>query len=314
MTAFPSRHIRYDLQPSFPMTAAPSVPALKRIGQGLELVGRVAPGLTTRLLWRVWFTPQQVAPNQRARELLASADHRFEVFAGNHGVLVHSWGRGPAVLLAHGWSSYGAQLGSFVRPLVKAGYRVLLFDAPGHGANPRMQFHLGQYADLIEAIVQHAGEVRAIVGHSIGATAAAIALHRLGRPIDYVGIAASANLKTLLQGFQRKLGLSEASMRRLREAFEVHFGADVWTQYSLDFHLPQLTGRTLLAHDRDDAEAPQANSLYLNSLREEASLISTQGLGHNRILHDAGIVRQVVEFIAGESSISRALQQTPVSQ
>jgi pimeloyl-ACP methyl ester carboxylesterase len=206
------------------------------------------------------------------------------------------------VLLAHGWSGYGAQLGSFVRPLRQAGYRVLLFDAPGHGGRARTQFHLGQYVELIEAIVQHAGDVRAIVGHSIGATAAAMAIHRLQRPIDFVGIAASANLKTLLQGFQQRLGFGDTSAANLRAAFERFFGADVWAQYSLDFHLPQLDGRVLLVHDADDAEAPIANSRYLQSLRNDTPLITTQGLGHNRVLHDVVVAQCVVRFLSPESS------------
>jgi pimeloyl-ACP methyl ester carboxylesterase len=302
MTAFPSRFIRYELQPAFPAASAP-VPTLQRLGRSADLLARLAPALATRLLWRLWFTPQSVPPNPRARELLASVDQRFEVFAGDQGVTVESWGQGPAVLLAHGWSGYGAQLGSLVRPLVQAGYRVLLFDAPGHGGRPRTQFHLGQYAALIEAVVQHAGDVRAIVGHSIGATAAAIAIHRLGRPIDFVGIAASANLKTLLQNFQQRLGFSDANAARLRDVFEAFFGADVWSQYSLDFHLPRLGGRVLLVHDADDTEAALANSRHLQSLRDDAELVTTQSLGHNRLLHDAVVVQRVTRFIARPAAL-----------
>jgi pimeloyl-ACP methyl ester carboxylesterase len=305
MTAFPSRFIRYDLQPGFPAAPAAVAP-LRQLGRGVDLLARLSPALATRLLWRLWFTPQSIRPNARAQELLASVDQRFEVFAGDQGLTVESWGQGPAVLLAHGWSGYGAQLGSFVQPLRQAGFRVLLFNAPGHGGRARTQFHLGQYAELIEAIVQHAGEARAIVGHSIGATAAAIALRRLPPAIDFVGIAASANLKTLLQGFQQRLGFSDGNARRLRAAFEESFGPDVWTQYSLDFHLPQLAGRVLLVHDADDVEAPLANSRYLQALRDDAGLITTQGLGHNRLLHDAMVAQRVARFL------SRAPSRLPV--
>jgi len=39
------------------------------------------------------------------------------------------------VLLVHGWGGRGAQLASFVEPLVARGFSVLTFDAPGHGAS-----------------------------------------------------------------------------------------------------------------------------------------------------------------------------------
>lgn len=309
MTAYTSRPLALDLAPAVvPVTAlvpvtpaprlTPALPSLKRLGQGIEWLGRLSPALATRLLWRLWFTPQQVRPNARARELIASADAVSEVFGGREGVTVYSWGRGPAVLLLHGWSGYGGQLGSFVAPLVAAGYRALLFDAPAHGPNPRRQFTLPEYVDLVSAVLQSAGPVRAVIGHSLGATAGAIALRRLGRPLDFVGIAPSANLATLLASFQQRLGVGDDRLAGLRAAFEARFGADVWTEYSLDHHLPQLQGRVLLVHDRDDADAPYANSLYLNFLREDAALHTTQGLGHNRVLHDAGVTRTVRDFLA----------------
>lgn len=280
------------------LPSLPAPPSLRRLGRGIEWLGRLSPALATRVLWRLWFTPQQVRPNARAREVLASADSLVEVYGGREGVLVHSWGQGPAVLLLHGWSGYGGQLGSFVAPLLAAGHRVLLFDAPAHGPNPRREFTLPEYVDLVTAVLQHAGPVRAIVGHSLGATAGAIALRRHGRPLDFVGIAASANLATLLAGFRQRLGLSETRLDGLRAAFEAQFGADVWQAYSLDHHLPQLPGRVLLVHDRDDADAPYANSLYLQFLREDAALQTTRGLGHNRILHDPGVIAAVRDFLS----------------
>lgn len=321
MTAYTSRPLARDLQPLVapaPVPAAapaaspeavsldavpaprpaPVMPSLRRLGRAIDWLGRLSPALATRVLWHLWFTPQQVLPNARARELLASADSVFEVYGGREGVTVSSWGQGPAVLLLHGWSGYGGQLGSFVRPLVAAGYRVLLFDAPAHAANPRREFTLPEYVDLVTAVLQHAGPVRAVVGHSLGATAGAIALRRLGRPLDLVAIAPSANLATLLASFRARLGIGEARLAGLRAAFEARFGADVWQEYSLDHHLPRLTGRVLLVHDRDDADAPYANSLYLRFLREDAALHDTQGLGHNRVLHDAGVARAVRDFLS----------------
>lgn len=290
----------YDIQPSFPLPVPAQRPsAVRGIGRSLELIGKLIPPLATRLLWRLWFTPQRILPNHRAQELLASAEQQFEVYSGDEGVLVQSWGQGPAVLLAHGWSGYGAQLGSLVTPLVAAGFRVLLFDAPGHAANPRRQFRLDQYAQLLEDIIRHGGDVQAVVGHSIGATAAAMALHKMEKPLVFVGIAPSANLKTVLQSFQHKLGLGEKNMQRLRDALQDFFGPDAWAQYSLDFHFPHMHGAALLVHDADDAEAPAQNSVYLKSLRSNVQTFFTRGLGHNRVLHDSAVIRTITSFIAG---------------
>lgn len=288
----------YEQQPSFPLPApARPHPVLKRMGRSVELTRRLSPRLASRWLWKLWFTPQRIPLNERARTLLDSVEHRFEVYSGDTGVLVQSWGSGPVVLLAHGWSTYGAQMGSFVAPLVAAGYQVLLFDAPGHAGSPGREFRLDQYAQLLEDIIQHAGSVHAVIGHSLGATAAAMALQHRGLDARLVAIAPSANLKTVLQSFQHKLGLSEASLQLLRQALTAHFGPDTWADYSLDHYFPRIAGPALLVHDGDDAEAPVENSHYLQRLRLGTEAVFTQGLGHNRVLHDAGVVGAVTRFV-----------------
>lgn len=289
----------YAQQATFlPDATAADIGAQRRLGQALNLLARVAPDLATRLLWRLWFTPPRTRPNQRARDLLATVEHRFEVYSGEHGALVHGWGYGPAVLLAHGWGAYGAQLGSFVPVLQSAGYRVLLLDAPGHGGQTPRPYRLDQYAQLLHDVILHAGGVHAVIGHSLGATATAMALHPLDSPASYVGIAPTANLKSVLRAFQQRLALSPALLTGLETAFADAFGPTWWRDYSLDHYLPRLRGRALLVHDQDDTEASPENSRYLASLRPGTTLRWSEGLGHNRVLHDREVVQTVVDFIA----------------
>src|SRR3569623_1655630 len=49
----------YQQQPSFPLPVPEHpVPAMTVIGRGIEFTNRLAPALPSRLLWRLWFTPQ----------------------------------------------------------------------------------------------------------------------------------------------------------------------------------------------------------------------------------------------------------------
>lgn len=263
---------------------------------GLEVLARLAPAMARRALWRLWFTPQSVPPNARARELMASADSVSLARSGLHAVRLMAWGRGPLVVLAHGWSGYGGQLGSFVPPLVASGHRVLLFDAPGHGGQPATPFTLEDYARLLTGVL--AGEdVQAVIAHSLGATAAALALSRLASPAALVAVAPTARLDTLVQRFRWRTGVSARIEGLLRAVLEAEFGASVWQAYSLAGLLPVLAGPVLLVHDRDDAEADVANSLCLQRQRPDAALFLTAGLGHNRLLHDPAVQQQVQQFL-----------------
>ena len=56
-------------------------------------------------------------------------------------------GAGPRILLVHGWGGHAARLRRYVRPLNAAGFRVVAFDAPGHGGSGGGPVSLPEIAD-----------------------------------------------------------------------------------------------------------------------------------------------------------------------
>jgi len=93
----------------------------------------LAPRLASHLAERMFLTPPRPRRPAGERTLIASAHARtVPIGAGSH-VQTWTWGKGPRVLLVHGWGGRGSQLGAFVEPLVSCGFSVVAFDAPGHG-------------------------------------------------------------------------------------------------------------------------------------------------------------------------------------
>ena len=88
-------------------------------------------------------------------------------------------GDGPPIVLLHGLSATRRNVVQGSRHLIKRGYRLIAYDARGHGASsPGASY---EYADLVgdlEAVLEHLGLDRAaLVGSSMGAaTAMAFAL------------------------------------------------------------------------------------------------------------------------------------------
>ena len=91
----------------------------------------LAPRLGGRAANRLWFT----LPRPMKDTPLPPGGEPFTVTAQKASVRGHVWGDGPVVYLVHGWGGLGSQLASFVAPLTAAGFRVVLFDAPSHGAS-----------------------------------------------------------------------------------------------------------------------------------------------------------------------------------
>ena len=89
----------------------------------------LAPNLAGRIARDIWFT----VPPRLAATPLPDGGRSFEVESLGAVVRGHVWGDGPVVYLVHGWGGRGSQLASFVEPLLVAGFRVVMFDAPAHG-------------------------------------------------------------------------------------------------------------------------------------------------------------------------------------
>ena len=96
-----------------------------------SVAGYLTPSLTAAVAERLFFKTRRTGSRTGERDVLETAAP-----SSIAGMKAWSWGNGPTVLLVHGWNGRATQLGGFVEPLVARGYRVVAFDAFGHGESP----------------------------------------------------------------------------------------------------------------------------------------------------------------------------------
>ncbi len=266
------------------------------------VLNRTAPALAARWAERLWFTlPRPAAP---ARPVAVPGGRAFTVDAGGHRIAGQVWGTGPVIHLLHGWGGYAGQLAAFVAPLVARGYRVVAFDAPSHGRSapgaygPRSS-SIPEFAAALTAVAAHHGPAHAVIAHSLGATAAAVALCD-GLCAERVALLAPmAGPASYAGRFAGALGLGEPAYRRLVARVERRVGAPMH-----HFDVPEL-GRavamppTLVVHDRDDAYTPLGDGAAIAAAWPGARLHVTSGLGHRRLLRDPDVAAEVTGFVAG---------------
>jgi pimeloyl-ACP methyl ester carboxylesterase len=71
-----------------------------------------------------------------------------------------------------------------------------------------------------------------------------------------------------------------------------------WDHFDLIAVAGQLTvPPTLVIHDRNDTETNWSGGAELAAAWPGARLLTTEGLGHNRILLDPTVVKESVEFL-----------------
>jgi pimeloyl-ACP methyl ester carboxylesterase len=289
--------------------APPAVPVrypepagLRWLRWQLKLLWAVAPGLGFRQAWRVFVTPRRLPV--KAWEAPALADARRRTVVAETGtVAVYEWGpaAASAVLLVHGWEHRASFWRAWVVPLLAAGYRVVALDGPAHGASAGQRTSLTEFGGAVQAVLNTLGEVRAIVAHSFGAASVAGLPVRLpaGAPLPrLVLISAPVGPREVAGRFADFLGLPADLVRRFAGHIERHTGRPVASFAAAASGPGTRAEQVLVLHDEADEIIPFAEGQQIAAAWPGARLHATRGLGHNRILRDAGVIADAIKFIA----------------
>ena len=237
--------------------------------------------------------PPRFPATPRERAILERGSRSF--VRGPQGeIAVWHWGNGPRVLLVHGWGSHAGRLAPFVERLLDAGFGVDAFDAPGHGASAGRFASLPEFVDAVERVARCVSPA-ALIGHSLGAAACALALGRgvPGRAAVLLSTPADPSLFT--RRYVRWMKLPPEAARAMCRRLEHRYGAPLDT-FSL---LPRDPGvPSLLIHDRGDLRIPIADGRALARAWKQARLVETRGLGHHRILRSPVVLRRAERFLS----------------
>ena len=272
------------------------------------ILGRLAPGLAARWALDLFFTPRGRRGSQRINAFL-DAGRRFDVSVRGERVAAWSWGDGPVVYLVHGWAGVGGQLAAFGPPLLASGFRVVTFDAPGHGASTGRRSSIVHFAGALQEIAAKEGPAHAVIAHSLGAAAVVRALSQgldAGRAV-FVG--PTGGPRDWAERFRRHLGVPPHVMTSMRERSERWLGAS-WADFDVPMLAVKQAAPLLIFHDRDDAEVPWSDGAAIAKSWPGARLATTSGLGHRRILRDERVVSQAVAFVKGEPVDTRGWANT----
>lgn len=272
---------------------------IRLIRVAFAVLERVAPRQASRWALRLWCTLPGNAG--RRRDERSSDGERTTVTLNGRSVAVETWGSGEPVYLMHGWGGWRGQLGRFVDPLVAAGVRVVALDAPSHGDSAPGSLGAGrgngaEFAAALCAVAAAHGKPRAVIAHSFGAATTAAAVHD-GLEVDrMIFVAPGVDPLAYVRGLQRVFGFGPRTVEEMIIRIERLAGRSL-----ADFDpRTMISGRpTLIIHDRQDKESSYADGVDLAAAWPAAELITTDGLGHQRILRDDEVIKVAVDFAIG---------------
>jgi hypothetical protein len=106
-------------------------------------LGRLFPDHYGNRAYEQWFTTTRFETPEYELPVLHSAQ-RETIIVNDLPIAVYIWPRqnmdyDRTVLFIHGWTGRGTQIINYLDRLNAAGYRVISFDGPAHGASPGRQ-------------------------------------------------------------------------------------------------------------------------------------------------------------------------------
>jgi pimeloyl-ACP methyl ester carboxylesterase len=236
-----------------------------------------------------------LAPRVRLAALEPMLGETYQlVRVGKRKVRVHLVGEGPLVVLVHGWQGAASQLQSLAHLVVAAGFRVALFDMPAHGAASGWSTSGVEFMRIIERIALQLGPLHAIIGHSLGGTAALMALARGVRSGGVVALAPMPSFDFAVRNYARAHALPPRAKELLARRLEARTGL---RRAEMDLANVQPPAPVFLVHDLLDRIVPPRHSRRLRARWRDTQLFETLGLGHNRGLQAEHVAQAIVAFL-----------------
>ena len=209
---------------------------------------------------------------------------------------------GPVAVLVHGWGSSHGRMTHLAQPLLEAGHPVFLFDVRFHGDSPEASYVTARH--FRDDTLAATREVRTafpdrpvvLVGHSMGGSAAILAVAE-GAPVNgLVTVAAPADLWGVWAHFFDQKGLPGRWIVRLFNPFWRYRAGVPFRTLRPDVRVSELSVPYLLLHGDRDNSVPVSHAGVLGR-RAGVEPMILAGVGHSDLLASTRLHEAVFEFL-----------------
>jgi pimeloyl-ACP methyl ester carboxylesterase len=145
-------------------------------------------------------------------------------------------------------------------------------------------------------VARSLGPVHALVGHSLGAAAVSLAMHRGLSARRAVLLAPPADVFLFSNAFAEHLRIPPRAHTLMRQNLESRLQI-TWEELHVPTLARRLAAPALVVHDLLDSDVPYAHGREIAEAWPGAELYTTSGLGHRAILRDREVIQRTVDFL-----------------
>lgn len=261
----------------------------------IRTLSSINPNAATRLAVKVFVSPKKYprAPDE---------DNFWQngkpvTFAS--GCVGRTFGESEKVIwLVPGWEGRSSRFKLIIEAGVKAGFKMIAWDGPGHGDSPGDRANLVNVAKLLvqDAAARENEKVYAVIGHSFGANVAAFACKIGFKSERLVLISAPGSIGNILVRFWQRVELPDSLKLLFTTEIEKETGVNI-SEVSIENFIAKLPQKIQIIHDKTDKEVPYAEAEALKAKNPAAVFVSTEKLGHRRILDSQIVASLVLKFL-----------------
>lgn len=264
----------------------------------LYLLWYIRRNALKKYLLKQFFSAKSYPISESEMQILQRGE-RFEIEVNEKPVVCWKWGVGPVVIFAHGWNGRGIQFHRFFDSFINRGFSVVAFDGPGHGESEGKTSSYFQMTDTVRTLIDHYKQenIAGIVGHSFGASAIINALSKEKISIPVVLISPAIKLREFMQKTMQIHGIPNAIFYAIVADYEKEYGYNFKKDNPFNL-LKTFELTALILHDSEDPVTPSVISQEAANQYDSINLITTDGLGHVRILNDEMVIEKSFNYLS----------------
>lgn len=224
---------------------------------------------------------------------------KYELDLGDgKNTVVYEWGQGPVALLVHGWNGQAVQFYETIQMLINKGYKVIAFDAPGHGLSAGNRSDLPSIVQALKIIGNRLENIELLIGHSLGGLAIGRFIADGGIAKNVLLISTPKSIKSVVEITLNSVGLSASAKNVFKKLFTQAYSEKVWENYDISNFKDGFTRITdvQILHDKRDKLIPISHARNIHKSIQNSKLTTTFGLGHRNILNSDDMLKIIESF------------------
>lgn len=236
-----------------------------------------------------------------------------------HGVNVNyiQYGKGPDIVLLHGWGQ-NIEMMQFLGDPLSSKYRITILDFPGFGKSeePKEAWNIKDYRDMLHELVEKLKiKNPTVIGHSFGGRVAICyaAKYEVNKVVLFGAPCVRVKKELSLKEKTLKRAKKLPGMKKIAELAKNYIGSRDYKAASpimreilvntvnedLSSYAKEITAPTLLIWGEQDEEAPVSEARLLEKLLKDGALIVLPGTHYAYIENLNQVLKIINKFLEG---------------